>query len=66
MCGYVTSALCVCAAGKQLKVFSLTAGKKKTLYDSCAGHFSTAPEVPYPCSVSSSYYTCGGVQSNVA
>jgi hypothetical protein len=31
-------------SGKQLKVYSLTTGKKKTLYDSCAGHFTTAPE----------------------
>ena len=26
-------------------MYSLTAGKKKTLHDSCAGHFTTAPEV---------------------
>lgn len=31
-------------SGKQLKVYSLTAGKRKTLNDSCAGHFTTAPE----------------------
>ena len=38
-----------CVSGKQLKVYSLTTGKKKTLYDSCAGHFTTAPEVREQC-----------------
>jgi hypothetical protein len=32
-------------SGKQLKVYSLTTSKRKVLNDSCAGHFTTAPEV---------------------
>ena len=36
--------LCV-FAGKQLKVYSITAGRRKTLPENCIGHFSTTPEV---------------------
>ena len=33
----------VITAGKQLKVYSLTNQKRKTLSENCAGHFTTSP-----------------------
>ena len=33
----------VMSAGKQLKVYSLTNQKRKTLSENCAGHFTTSP-----------------------